>query len=283
MFAVTGATGKLGRLVIEELTKRVPAGQIVAAVRNPDKAQELAALGVQVRHADYDNPQTLSAALKGVNKLLLISGSEVGKRVPQHRAVIAAAKDAQVELLVYTSILRAETSGLALAKEHLATEHMIREAGLAFSFLRNGWYFENYTEQLAGALASGKILGSTQNGRIAAAARRDYAEAAVQVLTASKPQQTYELAGDEPFTLSELAAEVSRASGKSITHQELPASALREALVGFGLPAAFADILVDADQGIARGELDDSSHILSKLIGRPTATLAAAVAHATRS
>jgi NAD(P)H dehydrogenase (quinone) len=237
MYAVTGASGNLGRLVIEQLTQRVPAAQIVAAVRNPDKARDLAALGVQVRQADYDQPQTLTAALKGVEKLLLISGSEVGKRIPQHRAVVDAAKRARVELLAYTSILRAETSGLALAKEHLATEHMIRNTGLAFSFLRNGWYFENYTERLDGALASGKILGSTQDGRIAAASRLDYAEAAVAALTASQPQGTYELAGDQPFTLSELAAEVSPASGKTITHQELPESALRDALLSFGLPA----------------------------------------------
>jgi NAD(P)H dehydrogenase (quinone) len=281
MFAVTGATGKLGRLVVELLAQRVPPAQIVAAVRNPDKAQDLATLGVQVRHADYEQPQTLAAALQGVDKLLLISGNEVGKRVPQHRVVIEAAKRAKVELLAYTSILHAQTSGLSLAKEHLETEHLIRDSGLPFAFLRNGWYIENYTEQLAAALASGKILGSAQAGRIAAATRLDFAEAAAVVLTQPKPQSTaYELGGDAPFTLSELAAEVARASGKAITYQDLPASAYREALVGFGLPALYAEILVDADLGIVRGELDDRSHTLSKLIGHPTTSLAATVAKA---
>jgi NAD(P)H dehydrogenase (quinone) len=278
MIAITGATGKLGRLVAQQLINRVPAAQVVAAVRNPDKAGDLAASGIQVRHADYEKPQTLTAALQGVTKLLLISSSEVGQRVAQHRAVIEAAKQARVELLAYTSILRADTSGLVLAKEHLETERMIRDSGLPFTFLRNGWYIENYTEQLAGALASGKILGSAQQGRIAAATRLDYAEAAVAVLTGrDRPAPSYELGGDAPFTLAELAAEVSRASGKQISYQDLPPSAFREALVGFGVPAGFADVLVDADLGIVRGELDDSSHALSQLIGRPTTPLSAAV------
>jgi NAD(P)H dehydrogenase (quinone) len=275
MFAITGATGKLGRLVVEQLARRIPPAQIVAAVRNPDNARDLAALGVEVRRADYEAPQTLTAALKGVDKLLLISGSEVGKRVPQHRAVIEAAKRAGVKLIAYTSILRADTSALSLAKEHLATEQLIRDSGLPFTFLRNGWYIENYTEQLAGAIASGVIPGSAQSGRIAAAARTDYAAAAVAALTAAKPEQVYELAGDEPFTKAQLAAAVSNATGKEVKYLDLPASAFREALVGHGVPAAFADILVDADLGISKGELDDGTHTLSKLIGRPTTSLAA--------
>jgi NAD(P)H dehydrogenase (quinone) len=277
MFAVTGATGKLGRLVIDRLLTRVPAAQIVAAVRNPSKAQDLAARGVQVREADYSRPQTLTAALQGVDKLLLISSSEVGQRLAQHGAVIDAAKRAKVELIAYTSILRADRSKLMLAKEHRETELAIEASGLSHAFLRNGWYIENYTERLDAALASGSILGSAKEGRIAAATRDDYASAAVAVLTAREHRTSYELAGDVAFTLSELAAEVSRASGKAVQYQDLPASAYREQLISFGVPAAFAEVLVDADQGIMRGELDDNTHTLSKLIGHSTTPLAAAV------
>jgi NAD(P)H dehydrogenase (quinone) len=279
MIAVTGATGKLGGLVVEQLLTRVPAADVVALVRDPKKAQGLAARGVHVRQADYERPETLGPALAGVDKLLLISSNEVGKRAKQHAAVIDAAKRAKLELLAYTSILRADSSGLLLANEHRATEQLIRESGVPFVFLRNGWYLENYTEQLAGALASGAILGSAKEGRIAAAARADFAAAAAVALTApGQAGQIYELAGDAPFTLSQLAAEVARAAGKPIVYQDLPASAFREALIGFGVPAPFADVLVDADLGITRGELDDGSHTLRKLIGRPTTPLSAAVA-----
>jgi NAD(P)H dehydrogenase (quinone) len=281
MIAVTGATGKLGRLVVEQLLERVPAAQIVAAVRDPAKAKDLAARGVSVRLADYERPETLTAAFQGVSKLLLISSNEVGKRLPQHTAVIAAAKHAKVRLLAYTSILRADSSTLILAHEHRATEQVIRDSGLPFVFLRNGWYLENYTEQLAGALASGAMLGSAKDGRIAAAARADFAAAAAAALTlAGQEQRIYELAGDQSFNMAELAAEVARVSGKAVIYQDLPASAYREALIGFGVPAPFAEVLVDADLGITRGELDDKSHSLSKLIGRPTTSLTAAVSAA---
>jgi NAD(P)H dehydrogenase (quinone) len=281
MIVVTGATGKLGGHVVEQLLQRVPAAQVAVAVRSPAKAAALAARGVEVRRADYARPETLGPALSGAEKVLLVSGSEVGQRLPQHRAVVEAAKRAGVRLLAYTSILRADTSRLALAAEHKATEELIRAAGLPFVFLRNSWYLENYTEHLAPALQGGAIVGSAGAGRVGAAARADYAAAAVAVLTGPGHEgQVYELAGDVPFTLAELAAEVSRRSGRPVAYRDLPPEQHLAALTGAGLPEPYARILVDADQGIARGELADSSGDLRRLIGRPTTTLSAAVAAA---
>ena len=197
MIVVTGATGHLGRLVVESLLEKVSSREIAAVVRDPDKAKDLAARGIEVRRGDYSKPETLRTALAGAHKLLLISTSEVGpRRTPQHAAVVHAAKAVGVKLLAYTSLLRAETSKLALAAEHKATEAEIRASGLPYVFLRNGWYFENYTENLAPALEHGAIVGSANGGRIAAAARADYAEAAVAVLTGTVEKQVYELAGD---------------------------------------------------------------------------------------
>ncbi len=279
MIVVTGATGKLGRHVIDGLLEKVPAAEIVAAVRNPEKAADLAVRGVQVRQADYTKPDTLRTAFVGAEKLLLISSNEVGQRVPQHLAVIAAAKNAGVQFLAYTSVLRADASTLALAAEHKATEEAIRASSLNFVFLRNGWYLENHTEQLGLAVHRGAIVGTAGNGRFASASRSDYAAAAVAVLTsAGHDNKIYELAGDHPFTLAELANEVSRQSGKPVSYNSLSPEQYREVLVGFGIPPAFADILVDSDLGASRSELDSSSNDLHHLIGRPTVTLADAVA-----
>ncbi|XXF78019.1 SDR family oxidoreductase [Myxococcaceae bacterium GXIMD 01537] len=279
MIAVTGATGKLGRHVVEKLLEKLPAGQVIALVRSPEKAADLAARGVQVRRADYSQPETLGAALAGVQKLLLVSSSEVGQRAAQHQAVVEAARKAGVRLLAYTSLLRAESARMLLAAEHQATEKLIRDSGLPFVFLRNGWYFENYTEHFAPALAHGAIVGSAKGGRIAAATRADYAAAAVAVLTgAGHENQAYELAGDSSFTLADLAAEVSRQSGKTVVYQDLPPEQHKAVLLQVGVPAPFAEILVDADQGIIRGELDDTSGTLRRLIGRPTTSLKDAVA-----
>jgi NAD(P)H dehydrogenase (quinone) len=283
MFLVTGATGKLGRHVIEGLLKKVPAGQVIAAVRDPQKAADLAAKGVQVRPADYSRPETLAAAFAGATRVLLISSSEVGQRIAQHRAVVEAARKAGVRLLVYTSILRADSSGLALAAEHKATEQLIRDSGIPFVFLRNGWYFENYTENLAPALEHGALLGSSGEGRIAAASRADYAAAAVEVLTGTgHDHRVYELAGDTAFTLSELAAEVSRQSGRNVVYKDLPPAQYQGALESAGVPGAFAGILVNSSEKAGRGELNDSSGQLGRLIGRPTTRLADAVAAAVR-
>ncbi|MFL5271992.1 MAG: SDR family oxidoreductase [Anaeromyxobacteraceae bacterium] len=283
MIVVTGASGHLGRLVLEGLLKKVPAAEIVAAVRSPDKAKDLAARGVAVREADYTRPDTLDLALAGAEKVLLISSNEVGKRAEQHAAVVSAARRARVALLAYTSILRADTSKLALAAEHKATEDAIRAAGLPHAFLRNSWYIENYTENLAPALEHGAIFGCAGDGRIAAATRSDYAAAAVAVLTApGAVKPVYELAGDQRFTMGELAAEVARAAGKAIVYKDVPPAEYRAVLTGAGLPGPYADLLVDSDLGIARGELDDASGELSRLIGRPTTPLADAIAAALR-
>jgi NAD(P)H dehydrogenase (quinone) len=283
MIVVTGATGHLGRLVIEQLLNRVPAGEIVAAVRNVEKAADLAARGVDVRHADYDRPETLRAAFRGAEKVLLISANEIGKRASQHRNAIDAVKASGARLLVYTSILKADRSGIGLAKEHLATEEYLRASGVPFAILRNGWYLENYTENLAPALQYGAIAGSAGNGRVAAAARADYAAAAVEALTGTGHEgKIYELAGDRPFTMTDLAAEVARAAGKPVAYNDLPPAQYQELLLGAGLPAAIAEMLVDADRGLGRGELDDESGELRRLIGRPTTPLAEAVAAALR-
>lgn len=284
MILITGATGKLGHHVVAELLAKVPASQIAVAVRSPDKAADFAKLGIAVRQADYSRPETLDAALAGVDKVLLISSNEVGQRVAQHGAVIAAAKRAKVKLLAYTSILRADTSTLELAREHLATEIVLRASGVPFVLLRNGWYLENYTENLAPALAHGSIAGAAQDGRIAAAARADYAAAAVAVLTSEgHANQVYELAGDRPFTMTELAAEVANQSGKPIAYANLRPAAYRDLLVSSGLPTAVAGILANADEGVTRGELDDTTGTLRRLIGRATTPLADAVARALRA
>ncbi len=279
MIAVTGATGQLGRLVVEQMLSKVPADQIVAAVRTPEKVRELAARGVHVRVADYDAPETLVSAFREVDKLLLISASEVGKRGPQHRAAIAAAKKAGVSLLLYTSILRADTAGSVLAHEHRATENDIRDASIPFVFLRNGWYLENYTANLGPALQHGAFLGAAKGGRIAAAARADYAGAAVTALTTpGHDGKVYELAGDQSFTMADLAAEVARQAGKPVAYSDMPATKYEETLRGLGLPAPVAEMVASAEESIARGELDVAGDALRRLIGRPTATLSQAIA-----
>ena len=281
MIVITAATGKLGRLVIQDLLQSIAPSQIVAAVRNPAKAQDLASLGIQVREADYARPATLAAALTGADKLLFISSSEIDGRAAQHEAVVQAAQTARVSLLAYTSILAADTSPLELARDHKATEALIRGSGLPYVFLRNGWYLENHTEALAPALAHGEILGAAGNGRFASAARADYAGAAAAVLTTEGYQnKMYELAGDAAYTLSELAAEVSRQSGKPVAYHNLTQSEYEAALIGFHLPPLLARVVADADACAAKGELDSTSHDLANLLGRPTTPLAQAVAHA---
>jgi NAD(P)H dehydrogenase (quinone) len=278
MIVVTGASGQLGRLVIEGLLQKLPAGDIAAAVRNPDKVKDFAARGVQVRQADYDQPDTLEQAFQGADKLLLISASEVGRRVPQHRAAIEAAKRAGVKLIAYTSILHADSSPLPLAAEHKETEALLRASGIPFVLLRNGWYTENYLAGIPAALQYGVVLGSAGEGRISSAARADYAAAAVAVLTSEdQAGQVHELAGDESYTLTELAAEISRQSGKSIAYQNLPEAEFRAALVGAGLPEGLATLLAESDTGASKGGLFDDGHQLSRLIGRPTTPLATLV------
>ncbi|MFP1890996.1 SDR family oxidoreductase [Lonsdalea quercina] len=273
MIAVTGATGQLGRLVIEALLKKVPADQIVAAVRNPSKAQDLADRGVLVRQADYNQPATLATAFQGVDKLLLISSSEVGQRTAQHRAVIDAAKVAEVGLIAYTSLLRADTSPLMLGEEHRQTEAALKASGVPFVLLRNGWYTENYAASIAPALAHDAYVGSAGEGRIASATRADYAQAAAVVLLSDdQAGKVYELAGDDSYTLAEFAAEISSQSGKPVGYVNLPVAEFANALKGAGLPEGLADVLADSDAGAAKGALFDDSKTLSRLLGRPTAS-----------
>ncbi|EOI7365297.1 SDR family oxidoreductase [Yersinia enterocolitica] len=271
MIAVTGATGQLGRLVINALLKKVSASEIIAAVRSPEKASDLAALGVQVRKADYSQPATLAAAFQGADKLLLISSSEVGQRVAQHAAVINAAKHAGVKLLAYTSLLHADKSTLGLGDEHRATEALLRESGLPVVLLRNGWYTENYAASIAPSLDHGAFIGAAGGGRIASATREDYAQAAAAVLTQeNQAGKIYELAGDDSYTLAEFSAEIARQSGKPVEYKNLYEADFKQALIGAGLPEGFASLLADSDAGAAKGGLFDDSHTLSKLIGRPT-------------
>lgn len=275
MIVVTGANGQLGQLVIQSLLRSVPASQIVAAVRQPAKAGALAALGVQVREADYNRPDTLDTAFAGADKVLLISSSEVGQRLPQHQNVIDAAVRAGVKLLAYTSLLKADTSPLGLAAEHLATERALKASGLPHVLLRNGWYTENYLASVPAALAHAALIGSAGEGRIASAARADYADAAAAVLTqADQAGKVYELAGDSAYTLAELAAELSQATGKTIPYVNLPEADFKGALLQAGLPAPIAELLANSDAGAAQGGLYDGSGQLGRLIGRPTAALA---------
>ena len=281
MIAITGATGQLGRLVIDHLLNRLRADQLVALVRDPVKATDLAGLGITVRQADYDDPASLEAALSGVEKLLLISSNEVGQRLSQHRNVIDAAKAAGVKFLNYTSVLHADRSLLGLAEEHLQTEAYLAASGLPFALLRNGWYTENYTASIPSALAHGALVGSAGDGRISSAARADYAEAAAIVLAGPvESGQIFELAGDESYTLSDLASELSRQSGKEIPYRDLPEAGYRELLVKAGMPEHFAALLADSDAAAARGALFDDEHQLSKLLGRPTITFSESVREA---
>ena len=283
MIVVTGASGQLGRLVIQSLLKTVPAAGIVAAVRQPAAVADLAALGVQVRQADYAQPATLDAAFQGATKVLLISSSALGERVAQHGNVIDAARRAGVALLAYTSLLHADTSPLGLAAEHTATEALLRASGVPHVLLRNGWYTENYLAGLPAVLQHGAVIGSAGEGRIASAARADYADAAAAVLIRDdQAGQVHELAGDSSYTLAEFAVEVGRQTGRAIPYVNLPEADYRGALLGAGLPEPLAQLLADSDMGASKGGLFDDGHRLSALIGRPTTALAAMVEAALR-
>lgn len=275
MYAITGASGQLGRLAVQALQRRVGADRVVALARTPARAADL---GVEVRRFDYADPASLPAALQGVERLLLVSSSEIGQRTAQHRNVINAAREAGVGFIAYTSLLHADSSPLDLAEEHRQTEAALRESGIAHAVLRNGWYFENHTQSLPGALAAGSLAGCAGDGRISWASRQDYAEAAAAVLAADMPQAgVFELGGDHGHTLSELAAELSRQSGTPVAYQDLPASAYADLLASFGLPPALAGAIAGWDAAARDGALLARDATLSRLIGRPTTTLAEAV------
>ncbi|MEU3905130.1 SDR family oxidoreductase [Streptomyces goshikiensis] len=278
---VTGATGALGRLVVEELLGRVPADRLAVVVRNKEKAADLAERGIDVRIADYDDAESLAGAFRAGDRVLLISGSEVGRRVPQHTAVIEAAKSAGVAQLAYTGILGGPEADFELAAEHKVTEQAILDSGLPYTFLRNGWYHENYTGNLGTDLEHGAVVGSAGAGRVASAARADYAAAAAVVLTGEGHLgRVYELSGDTAWSLAEYAAEVAAQAGRAVEYTEVPAEAHLSILTGAGLPEGFAALLVDVDAAISRGRLAATGGDLSRLIGRPTTPVSEAIAGA---
>ena len=277
-FAVTGATGHLGRLAVSALLDRgVPAADVVAVVRDAGKPSELAALGVQVRVADYADPAALEAALAGVDRLLFVSGSEAGRREAQHRNVVAAAQAAGVQRIAYTSIVHADTNSTPLAVEHRLTEAMLRESGIDTVLLRNSWYLENYTAQLPQYRATGAVVGAAGEGRVAAAPRADYAQAAVAALLAEAPASaTYELGGPA-FTMAELAAVLGDVTDTDLAYRDLPPADFRAGLLAAGLDEGTADFVLSLELATAAGELDVAATDLERLLGRPATDLRAAL------
>jgi NAD(P)H dehydrogenase (quinone) len=272
--AVTAATGQLGRLAIAALQAR--GASPIALARSPEKAADL---GVETRAFDYTTADP--AALQGVTTLVLISSNDFNDRAGQHRRAIQAAKEAGVSRILYTSILKGDASPLILAQDHIATEAALREAGIPATILRNGWYTENYTGALGAALAHGAMIGAAGEGQVASAARKDFAEAiAVTALDASHAGKTYELAGDTAHSGADFAAAVAKAAGKPVAYVSMPQADYAAALIGFGLPEGFAQILADSDARAGEGALNDSSHTLSRLIGRPTTPIAETIAAA---
>ena len=276
--AITGATGQLGNLVIEQLLQLTAAQNIVVLVRNVDKAEHFKTQGIELREFDYDRPETLVPALLGIDKLLLISANEIGRRTPQHQAVINAAKVAGVPYLAYTSLLRADTSPLGLAQEHRETEKLIQDSGITYTFLRNNWYSENYLAGVAHTIEIGTLFGAAQDGRISSASRIDYAEAAARVLTSTvHDNQTYELAGSQSFSLSELATLIGQAASKTINYQNLSAEEYTQGLIQASLPAGLVEVIVDADIQTIQGAMYSDSQDLEQLIGRKTTNIQDAI------
>lgn len=274
MIGVSGATGNLGRSTLQALSLRAPKDRIVAIVRDPARASDLAEMGFVVRRGDYNDADSMRAALFGVEKFLLISSNELTERVAQHERAIGAAAQAGVSLLAYTSILHCDVATNALAEQHRATEATLRASEVPYVILRNGWYLENYSEHLGPILASGTLMGAAAQGRISAASRADYAQAAAVVLTEpGHMNRIYELAGDEHFSLNTLAAAISKHSGKPIAFKSLAQQDYVAALIAHQVPNQLAHMLANSDAGIARGELQDDSHRLSALLGRPTRSL----------
>ena len=276
--AITGATGQLGNLVIEQLLQLTAAQNIVALVRKIDKAEHFKVQSIEPREFDYDRPETLVPALLGIDKLLLISANEIGRRTPQHQAVIDAAKVAGVPYLAYTSLLRADTSPLGLAQEHRETEKLIQDSGITYTFLRNNWYSENYLAGVAHTIEIGTLFGADQDGQISSASRIDYAEAAAKVLTSTGHEnKTYELAGSESFSLSDLATFIGQAVNKDIIYQNLSAEEYTQGLTQAGLPAGLVDVIVDADIQTIQGAMYSDSKDLEQLIGHKTTSIQDAI------
>lgn len=279
-YAVTGATGKLGRLVLDELLQKTDAGNVVALARDPAALADYAMKGVQVRQADYDDPASLDAALQGVDRVLLISGNAVGQRERQHGAVIDAAKKAGVSYLAYTSILNAQGSKLALAGEHVLTEKLLEGSGLNYDVLRMPWYSENYTGALAPAIEHGAIFGATGEGRLSTASRADLAGGAVGALLNSPGGKVYELAGDQSWSMDEFAAEVGRQAGKPVAYVNQSEGDYAKTLESVGLPPPVAAMLASTSYLSGFGELYSESKDLSTLSGRPTTPISETIAAA---
>ena len=270
---ITGATGQLGELVVEQLKSRTNSANLIALVRSPEKVQ-----GIEARAFDYNEPTSMAKSLEGIEALLLISGNEIGQRARQHGNVINAAKEAGVKWIVYTSILRADSSTISLAAEHLQTEKLLQESGIPFTLLRNGWYTENYEGSIPGAVAAGALLGSAGTGKISSASRADFAEAAAVVLTSEGHEgKVYELAGDESFTLADLASEISKQTGKDISYQNLPEKEYSKTLKSHGLPEMIADGIASWDVSASKGDLFSEDKTLSQLIGHPTTPMSESV------
>ncbi len=273
--AVTGATGQLGQLAIAELKTRAPEAEIVAIARTPEKA---ASLGVEVRQGDYTDRASLDAALQGVDVLVLISASEFNDRVGQHRNAIEAAKGAGVHRIIYTSIVKADTSPLMIAADHKATEALLKDCGLSYTILRNPWYTENWTAGLGAAIANGALVGSAGEAKVSPATRQDLAEALAAVASeAGHENKIYELGCDAPFSLADIAAETSAQIGKPLPYVNMPKDDYMALLSSIGLPPGVPELITDADVHAADGWLLDESKTLSKLIGRPTTSLNEAV------
>lgn len=278
LIAITAAAGRLGSLVIDQLLEQVPAERIVAIVRNPSRVAHLSLRGVTVRQACYDDPTQMQRALADVERLVLISASEAARRVQQHSNVLGAAKRAGVSLVIYTSLLHADRSPLAMARDHLATEAELRSLGLRHIVLRNGWYHDNYTISAKPSLAHGGYIGCAGSGRISSAARADYAAAVVAALIGRAEEgRTYELAGDEFYTLPMLAEEISRLSGRRLSYINVPESEFASVLASVGIPRALAEDIAGWDTAASKGALFDDGHELSTLIGRPTTPIVEAL------
>ena len=272
--AITGATGQLGHYVIQALLTKTDAQNIVALVRDLNKAQHLKAQGVELRHFDYDQTETLAPALEGIDKLLLISANEIGRRTPQHQAVIQAAQQSNVPYIAYTSLLNADASTLGLSQEHRETEALIKNSGLTYTFLRNNWYTENYLAGLSHAIESGTLYGAANDGKISSASRIDYAEAAATVLVSDTHEnRIYELAGSTAFTLQDFANTISEVSGQAVQYKNLTSEQYHQALVQAGLPTGLVDVIVDADVKTQTGAMFSDSKDLEKLIGRKTTSI----------
>lgn len=273
-YAITGATGQLGKLVLDEMLQKVAPGDIVALARNPAALAGYAAKGVDVRQADYDQPETLDSALSGVDRLLLISGNAVGQRERQHGNVIAAAEKNGVSYLAYTSILNAQDSKLPLAPEHKATENLLANSSLNYDLLRNGWYSDNYTGGILQNIATGAVYGASGDGRFSTASRADFAAGAAAALVSGKGGDIYELAGDSSWTMGEFAAELSRQSGKPVEYVNQTEAEYAKTLEGAGLPPPVAAMLANTSALSEEGELECNSGDLSRLSGRPTTPIA---------